>query len=150
MAARVRPTFAPILRPAQSAGFQISGGNVSVTPSRPGRRIDAELLAKRIVNHTGRADVRLPVVSVAPRRTTAQARSMRIRTLVSQFTTPYTCCQPRVTNITRAAQILDGTIIPAGATFSLNTALGERTQARGFVPAPRSTATTWRMRSAAA
>ncbi len=135
--ARVKPTFAAILRPAQSAGFAINGKNVSVTPSRPGRKIDAKRLAKRIVGHKGRADVRLPVVAVAPARTTADARAMRIRTLVSEFTTPYTCCQPRVVNITRAAQILDGTIIPAGATFSLNTALGERTKARGFVAAPQ-------------
>ena len=81
--------------------------------------------------------MRLPVAATAPARTTAQARSLRIRTLVSEFTTPYACCQPRVTNIKRASQILDGTIIPAGATFSLNVALGERTGGRGFVPAPQ-------------
>ena len=62
---------------------------------------------------------------------------MRIRELISQFTTPHACCEPRVTNIQRAASILDGQIIPAGATFSLNTALGERTRARGFVSAPQ-------------
>jgi vancomycin resistance protein YoaR len=42
-----------------------------------------------------------------------------------------------VTNIKRAAQILNGTTIAAGATFSLNPALGRRTLARGFVPAPQ-------------
>ena len=62
---------------------------------------------------------------------------MGIRERVSTFTTPHACCLPRVTNIQRAAKILDGTIIPAGATFSLNEALGERTKARGFVPAPQ-------------
>jgi vancomycin resistance protein YoaR len=62
---------------------------------------------------------------------------MRIRELVSEFTTNYACCPPRVTNIRRAAEILDGSIIPAGATFSLNEALGERTRERGFVPAPQ-------------
>jgi hypothetical protein len=56
--------------------------------------------------------------------------------VVGQFTTRYPCCQPRVTNIKRAVEILDGQKIPPGATFSLNTALGRRTTARGFVPAP--------------
>ena len=56
---------------------------------------------------------------------------------MSEFTTPYNCCEPRVTNIQRAAEILDGTIIPAGGRFSLNEALGERTLARGFVSAPQ-------------
>jgi vancomycin resistance protein YoaR len=41
-----------------------------------------------------------------------------------------------VTNIKRAVQILDGQMLPSGGTFSLNAALGERTIARGFVPAP--------------
>jgi vancomycin resistance protein YoaR len=137
MSAAVRPTFAAILRPARSAGFRVSGDSVSVTASRPGRAIAAKRLATRILAHKGRADVRLPVTALAPARTTAQARSMRIRTLVSEFTTPYTCCPPRVTNLKRAAQILDGTIIPADARFSLNVALGERTTARGFVAAPQ-------------
>ena len=62
---------------------------------------------------------------------------MRIREVVGEFTTPYACCQPRVANIQRAAAILDGQIVPAGGTFSLNDAMGERTRARGFVPAPQ-------------
>jgi vancomycin resistance protein YoaR len=41
-----------------------------------------------------------------------------------------------VTNIKRAVQILDGQRITPGELFSLNAALGERTIARGFVPAP--------------
>jgi vancomycin resistance protein YoaR len=56
--------------------------------------------------------------------------------VVGQFTTRYPCCQPRVTNIKRAVQILNGQRIAPGATFSLNEALRERTTQRGFVPAP--------------
>jgi vancomycin resistance protein YoaR len=56
--------------------------------------------------------------------------------VIAEFTTRYPCCQPRVTNIKRAVQILDGQRIAPGATFSLNEALGERTAERGFVPAP--------------
>jgi vancomycin resistance protein YoaR len=55
---------------------------------------------------------------------------------VASFTTRYSCCQPRVTNILRAAQLLDGIVIPPFGRFSMNAALGKRTQARGFVPAP--------------
>jgi vancomycin resistance protein YoaR len=55
---------------------------------------------------------------------------------VSEFTTPYPCCRPRVANIRRAAELLDGTLLLPDEVFSLNEALGERTEARGFVPAP--------------
>ncbi len=47
------------------------------------------------------------------------------------------CCASRVTNIHRAADILDRTVIPPGGRFSLNEALGQRTPERGFVEAPQ-------------
>ena len=42
-----------------------------------------------------------------------------------------------MTNIKRAAELLDGTIILPGKEFSLNGALGKRTEAKGFVSAPQ-------------
>ena len=62
---------------------------------------------------------------------------MKIREEISAFTTRYACCQARVQNIQLAASVLDGTIVEAGATFSLNDVLGERTEERGFVKAPQ-------------
>jgi vancomycin resistance protein YoaR len=41
-----------------------------------------------------------------------------------------------VLNIRRAAEEIDGTILDPGETFSMNEALGERTTAKGYVPAP--------------
>ncbi len=137
LADAVRPAFAGILRPARSAGFRVEGTRAIVVPAQDGRRLDAAALAHRAERRSGAAPVALPVVVEAPARTTRQARRMGIRERVSTFTTPYACCQPRVANIARAAEILDGLIVPAGARFSLNEALGERTTARGFVPAPQ-------------
>ena len=57
-------------------------------------------------------------------------------TLVGSFTTRFPCCQPRVVNIRRAAQLLDRWTLQPGRRFSMNRALGRRTRARGFVPAP--------------
>jgi len=56
--------------------------------------------------------------------------------VVSRFTTNFTPGEPRVVNIERAVELLDGTVLPAGGTFSMNEALGERTVEAGFVPAP--------------
>ena len=72
-----------------------------------------------------------------PAFTTEDAEALDIRELVSEFTTYYSCCQPRVTNIQRAAELLDGTIVLPGKTFSLNRALGKRTVENGFVSAPQ-------------
>ena len=137
IAAAVAPAFEEVLTPPVSAGFAVSGGRVSVTPSRDGRELDAPTLATRLEQRRGARPVRVAVTPLAPPRTTAQARALRIREQVSEFRTPYACCQPRVVNIQRAAAVLDGTVIPPGGTFSLNDVLGERTAARGFVPAPQ-------------
>ena len=56
--------------------------------------------------------------------------------LVASFTSRYERGQPRVVNIRRAAELLDGTVIRSGGRFSMNAALGKRTRERGFVPAP--------------
>ena len=76
------------------------------------------------------------VVTEQPRVSTAAARALRIHDLIATYTTGFVAGEPRVTNITRAAEILDGAIIHPGATMSLNAVLGERTAARGFVEAP--------------
>lgn len=70
-----------------------------------------------------------------PALTTDEARTLGVKQVVGEFFTPYSG-GARVTNIKRAAEILDQMIIPAGGTFSLNEALGERSEARGFVEAP--------------
>lgn len=52
---------------------------------------------------------------------------------VSQFTTVFDCCQDRVVNIHRIADIVQGSVIAPGETFSLNDVVGERTEEAGFV-----------------
>ena len=55
---------------------------------------------------------------------------------VSEFTTFHPCCQPRVTNIQRMADLVDGVIVLPGEEFSLNEHVGLRTEENGFVEAP--------------
>ena len=53
--------------------------------------------------------------------------------VVASFTTPLVAGQSRNTNIHRAADYIDGDVIPAGGTYSLNQGIGPRTSQRGFV-----------------
>ena len=77
----------------------------------------------------------LALLAPAAARTTGRTGEQSLE-LVGSFTTSFPCCQPRVTNIRRAAQLLDGTVLAPAERFSMNAALGRRTTARGFVPAP--------------
>lgn len=133
---RLRAGLGELEREPRSATFRIRGEKVRVVGSRDGRGLDLERIGADLVRRHDARRVRARFARLEPQLTTAEARALRIRRLVSEFTTEYTCCQPRVTNIQRAAQILDGQIVEAGARFSLNEALGERTPERGFVSAP--------------
>jgi vancomycin resistance protein YoaR len=124
-------------RPAVDAAFVTRGRLVRIRPARPGRRLDLERVAASLVRNVGSLAHRARFVAVEPALPTDEARSLGVRERVSEFTTYYSCCQPRVTNIQRAAALLDGTIVRPGETFSLNEALGERTVERGFVAAPQ-------------
>ncbi|MDY7105022.1 MAG: VanW family protein, partial [Actinomycetota bacterium] len=54
---------------------------------------------------------------------------------ISTYTTEHPAGQSRVTNIHRIADILRGTIIEPGETFSINDTVGRRTIEKGFVAA---------------
>lgn len=68
-----------------------------------------------------------------PDRTTEEAKDLQITQRVSSFTTEHQCCQGRVANIHRFADLMDGVVIEPEKTFSLNAHVGPRTAAKGFV-----------------
>ena len=124
-------------QPARDASWRLNGATATLVPSRVGRSLDMEAIAASIVDAPGAPTVRARFQVSQPELTTDDARALRITELVSEFSTPYNCCEPRVTNIARAAETLDGWVIRPGWTFSLNDALGPRTTERGYVEAPQ-------------
>jgi vancomycin resistance protein YoaR len=118
-------------RPAR---FDIRGTRAVLVPSRDGRLVDARRVADGLAGED--RPVESTFTTVTPVFTTEKARALGIREEVGSFTTPYDAGQPRVTNIRKASEILNGTIIPAGGTLSLNKVLGKRTTDRGFEAAP--------------
>jgi vancomycin resistance protein YoaR len=122
------------------AGFDIDWLNrIQVTEARPGTLIDLEVLGRLLVQavENRRALFELPLRrNVEPGFSTEQAKALNIKGLVAQFTTHHPCCQDRVKNIHRIADLVSGSIIKPGETFSLNQLVGLRTADRGFVSAP--------------
>lgn len=108
---------------------------IEVVPSEDGVAFDAELTARQLTAmfRRGVREAPLELRVVAPDLTTAQARDLRIDSLIGTFTTYHRCCQPRVTNIHRMADIIRGTVVLPGEEFAINDIVGERTRAKGFV-----------------
>ncbi len=125
------PTGSVIPNPAR---FDIRGARVILVPSRSGRLVDARRVGDGLMGED--RPVESAFIDATPVFTTEKARALGITEEVGSATTSYTPGEARVTNILRASALLNGTIIPAGGTLSLNKVLGRRTEDRGFVAAP--------------
>ncbi len=125
-----------VLEAQGDARFTPRSVRAVVHPGRTGQSVDMSTaaVAIRTAVATGQHAVTLAVHRVKPQVSTAALG--RVDQLIGTFTTHHACCEPRVTNIHRMAQIVDGTVVLPGATFSLNRASGRRTAANGFVAAP--------------
>ena len=75
----------------------------------------------------------MPLEPSEPELSTEAAQALGITERVATFTTYYPSdFPPRLTNIHRAADLMDHTLVLPGKVFSLNRTVGERTEERGF------------------
>jgi vancomycin resistance protein YoaR len=112
---------------------------ISVVPSRAGLRIDLAAIGAALTAAAAKPDRtgELPLVhEPKPRLTTEEAEKLGIKGLVSSFTTRHPCCEKRVENIHRIADIMNGKVVRPGETVSVNELVGPRTLKTGFVLAP--------------
>jgi len=123
-------------REPRDAAFTFVDGRPRLVPARFGARLEAGALADAVLAAATSTDERTARVALdtqRPQLTTGDARRLGIKQLVSSFTTYYPHEDYRNTNIGRAAELIDGTVLHPDQTFSLNHTVGERTAANGFV-----------------
>ena len=120
------------------ATFQPEPADVQVVPGQDGRRLNSVLAAVQLSDllDAGTHEAELELQRVPPDTTEGELTGLGITHLLGSFTTYHDCCQARVDNIHRIADILDGTVVRPGEQFSVNGIVGERTAEKGFVPAP--------------
>jgi vancomycin resistance protein YoaR len=135
LARRLRDVIGPAGRPPVDARVRVVDGRPRVLPSRPGVRVDARDVADAVLVAATRKSrtARVTGEAIPAEFTTADARGLGIRRRVSSFVTYYPHADYRNINLGRAAELINGTILRPGETFSLNETVGERTAANGFV-----------------
>jgi vancomycin resistance protein YoaR len=115
-------------------------GGITVTQSREGELVDLRFLLEDLdaaAVSGGLRTVIVPTSPAPPSLSSDDVRAMGLSSLGSQFTTYFDPGNAtRAGNIALAAKLVDGTIVAAGETFSLNAAMGPRTVNRGFDHAP--------------
>ncbi|MBA3780599.1 MAG: VanW family protein [Nocardioides sp.] len=128
---RVGAADAPV-----DATVALVDGSPKVIPDKPGvsfdeAQIDAAFLGLAAAP-PGQRSLAVTATVAEAGFTTKMARQLEIKDRVSTFTTYYPYAEYRNVNIGRAAELVDGTVLKPGETFSLNDTVGERTAANGF------------------
>jgi vancomycin resistance protein YoaR len=123
--------------PGRDATWNVSGATPVVVPSRVGRGVNPDLLARDVLAVLGKSDpvsrtVVAQIGTIAPRLTTEQAKALGIVEKLSSFTQHFPYAAYRVQNIGQAARSINRTLLLPGDVFSLNKTLGERTSANGY------------------
>lgn len=118
------------------ATVRLVNGKPKVIPAKPGVTYEpadiSEVFLELVTRTDGEREMEVEATVAEPEFTTADAKALGIKRKVSSFTTYYPYAEYRNINIGRAAEIIDGTILKPGETFSLNDTVGERTRENGF------------------
>jgi vancomycin resistance protein YoaR len=143
--ADLRKLLAKAGTPATETRFTVDGGAVRIIAGESGTRCCAKAavdIVEDLLFGTGAtaaplpAPLDLPLTERPPDLTPAEAENLGVAAPIASFTTRHPGGQPRVSNIHRIADILRGTLILPGKTFSVNDTVGRRTADKGFVSAP--------------
>lgn len=133
----LRPQFTDLGPEDQRARFDVVDGTPVIIPAVATVVCCAEDSPDRIESalRAGQPEVRLDTTVDPNDPGTAELEALGIVEEVASFTTHHACCENRVQNIHRFADLVRGAIIPPGGTLSLNEVVGQRTEAKGFLPA---------------
>jgi vancomycin resistance protein YoaR len=136
VAAYVRTLAAQIDRQPANAQLRWTGSGVTaIRESTDGARLDQPAAVKSIMEQAGtdQREVALNVVVAKPAVSSDNLAQLGITGLVATGTSRYTGSSPeRANNVMVATNRLNGTVIPAGATFSFLNALGPITKENGY------------------
>ncbi len=124
------------IAPATDPTFEVVDGEPRVVSAGTVPQICcADGSQKLLVDALNRGDEKIELESVPSEDPTDQALASGewVTEQVSSFTTEHACCESRVANIHRFADLTQGVYLNPGESVSLNGHVGERTEEKGFV-----------------
>jgi len=120
----------------KDATFEIAGGKPKVVPAVDGMVVDRAKVVPAILSvlpkPSGERKASVGLANTKAKVTTEQVEALGIKEVMGEFTTEFPHAPYRNTNIGTAARKINGTLLKAGETFSLNKIVGERTKENGF------------------
>lgn len=124
-----------LLTEPDEAHFEFQGGQPVIVGGEQGTTLDPTALADAVRTAALGEDrsTTVDLVERDPADSRAALEALGVKEVISSFDTPLTNDQVRTANLVRGAQMVTGTLIKPGETFSLIEALSPITVANGYV-----------------
>jgi vancomycin resistance protein YoaR len=126
-------------RPVKDGVLDESGLYPRIVKPQEGITVDRDELTKRILAALdgGAVEIEIPLSTTPPGADIgALLKEYGVTDLLAAGSSDFSGSDPgRATNVRRAAELIDGTLVAPGEVFSFNQALGSITEVGGFVPA---------------
>lgn len=125
MRAGLEGAYAELVEEPVEAGFVVEDGDISVTESRTGTKIEEDRLFEALETGLfgGRLRFEVPVVTAEPKLTTDEAQKDRPTALLGRYRTDYMTYDDspgRVDNLEIASDAVNDTVLAPGEVFSFN------------------------------
>lgn len=100
-----------------------------------GYGFDRDALTAALTDAAEGTELRVPIFVTHPELTAEDLRESLFKDVLAEAHTEYTNIPNRTNNLKLACAAIDGTILMPGEVFSFNSVVGERTEAKGYLPA---------------
>ncbi|WP_312942093.1 VanW family protein [Oscillibacter sp.] len=118
----------------KNAGYDAATG--TITPERVGADFDVALAQSAMDAAKPGSTVEIPAEIKLPAVTAEKLAPVLFRDLLGSYTTHVGGSAARIGNVKLSSSAVNGTVLNSGDIFDYNEVVGQRTAARGYLPAP--------------
>ena len=129
-AVNLQAIYDQIGKSAEDAYFDEETGEI--VPEVNGYGFDVAAAQQRVAMAKDGEVLKVELQVIEPETTKAELDALYFRDVLSQYDSPYPWNPNRTTNLTLAANAINGTVVMPGKEFSFNKVVGERTPEKGY------------------
>ena len=118
----------------KNAAYDAATG--AIIPERAGADFDLDAVQSAMDAAAPGETLTLPATIEEPEVTASQLKAVLFRDVLGEARTHVSGSAGRIGNVKRSAKSINGIVLNSGDTFSYNQTVGQRTEARGYKPAP--------------
>ncbi len=129
----LEPYYDEICTEVQNAEYDEE--NHAFVDEIPGFGFNLEAASQKVATAAPGSEVVIQLEELEPELTREELEENMFGEVLFNFSSPYVTNANRTNNLTLACQAINGTILNPGEVFSFNGIVGERTAAKGYLPA---------------